>query len=188
MCSALRFCFGVYADLSRRIKEFVRSPILHRSCRFGRSLRPKGLQQPRMSILKGREERIAELRQKQKALPTRVPVSQAQPGEVVKLSIERKHLTNILKMVAYQAESDLLALVRPAYARADDKGRTLIQCALTSEAELRVEITMLHVTLTPLSSPHRTRAIGILCEALNTMKAKFPGTNLRLCYVVRKAS
>ena len=132
------------------------------------------------------EERIAELRQKQKALPTHVPVSQAHPGETVKLSTERKHLTNILKMVAYQAESDLLALVRPAYARADDEGRTLIQSALTSEAELRVENKALHVTLSPLSSPHRTKAIGVLCEALNGMNSVFPGTDLRLHYAIRE--
>jgi hypothetical protein len=30
-----------------------------------------------------------------------------------------KHLTDIIKMVAYQAESDLLALLRPHYSRAD---------------------------------------------------------------------
>jgi hypothetical protein len=45
---------------------------------------------------------------------------------VVKLATERKHLTDIIKMVAYQAESDLLALLRPHYARAEQEGRTLL--------------------------------------------------------------
>ena len=45
---------------------------------------------------------------------------------VVKLATERKHLTDIIKMVAYQAESDLLALLRPHYSRADQEGRTLL--------------------------------------------------------------
>jgi hypothetical protein len=31
----------------------------------------------------------------------------------VKLATERKHLADIIKMVAYQAESHLLALLRP---------------------------------------------------------------------------
>jgi len=31
----------------------------------------------------------------------------------VKLAPERKHLTNLLKMVAYQAESDLVRLLAP---------------------------------------------------------------------------
>jgi hypothetical protein len=80
----------------------------------------------------------------------------------------------------------LLALVRPHYARADDEGRTLIQTALASVGELRVEGHDLHVTLDPLSSPHRTRAIGNLCQALNKIVALFPGSNLRLRYAVRE--
>jgi len=83
------------------------------------------------------EERM--LRKKKKAFPARVPVSQVHPGEVVKLSTERKHLTNILKMVAYHGQDVALGMVRPEYARADDEGRTLIQTVLTSAAELRVE-------------------------------------------------
>ena len=38
---------------------------------------------------------------------------------VVKLATERKHLTDIIKMLAYQAESDLLNLPRSHYLRAE---------------------------------------------------------------------
>jgi prepilin-type processing-associated H-X9-DG protein len=131
------------------------------------------------------EGRIAKLRSRKRALPARVPLSQARPDEVFKLATERKHLTNLIKMVAYQAESDLLALVRPRYARADQEGRTLIQSALSATAELRVEANELHVTVDALSSPHRSRAIEALCEALNGTATPFPGTDLRLRYAVR---
>jgi hypothetical protein len=130
------------------------------------------------------EDRLRTLRQKYKELPARVPVRQAHPGEVVKLSTERKHLMNIIKLVAYQAESDLLASIRPAYARADEEGRTLIQSALASAAVLRIEGQDLRVTLEALSSPHRTQAVATLCELLNKMGSVFPGTNLRLCFAV----
>jgi len=66
---------------------------------------------------------------------------------VVKLAPERKHLTNLIKMVAYQGESDLLRLVAPHYRRAGDEGRTLIQSALASAADLEVTQTELRVTL-----------------------------------------
>jgi hypothetical protein len=131
------------------------------------------------------ETRIADLRSRKRALPARIPVSQARPEEIVKLSTERKHLSNLIKMVAYQAESDLLALVRPGYARADEEGRTLIQNAITATAELRVEAGELRVMLDPLSSPHRSRAIEALCDALNGTAVCFPGTDLRLRYAVR---
>jgi len=51
---------------------------------------------------------------------------------------ERKHLTNVLKMVAYHAESDLVKIVSRHYRRAGQEGRTLIQTALATAAELEV--------------------------------------------------
>ena len=139
------------------------------------------------SITKAMQE--VSLRDKQRAaLPKRIPL-QDLPGEpVVKLAPERKHLTNILKMVAYQAESDLLRAVTPHYSRADDEGRTLIQSALASDADLQVTEKELRVTLAPLSSPHRTRAIAALCEELNQVVTVFPGSRLRLHYAIRALS
>ena len=97
---------------------------------------------------------------------------------VIKLAPERKHLTNVLKMVAYQAESALFRAVSPHYRRAQDEGRTLIQSALASAADLDVTQAELRVTLAPLSSPHRTRAIAKLCDELNHTNTVFPGSSL----------
>jgi hypothetical protein len=107
---------------------------------------------------------------------------------VVKLAPERKHLTNLIKMVAYQAESDLLRLVAPHYRRAGDEGRTLIQSALASVADLEVTPRELRVTLAAQSAPHRTRAIAALSEQLNLTKILFPGSRLRMRYAIREAS
>jgi len=124
--------------------------------------------------------RIATLQQRREAVPQRVPVSELAGDPLVRLSRERKHLTNCIKMVAYQAESDLLALLRPHYARADEEGRTLVTTALQRAADIEVRAGELCVTLAPLSSPHRSRAIAAMCEAVNRMEVNFPGTKLRL--------
>jgi hypothetical protein len=133
-------------------------------------------------------QRVLQLEKRRAAVPRRVPVREAIDKPVVKLAPERKHLTNLIKMVAYQAESDLLRLVAPHYRRADDEGRTLIQAALASAADLNVTRRELRVTLVPQSSPHRTRAIAALCEELNRKKAFFPGSSLRLNYAIRNPS
>ena len=70
--------------------------------------------------------RVAQLFEQRRDVPKRVEVRDFNEQAVVKLATERKHLTDIIKMVAYQAESDLLALLRPHYARADQEGRTLL--------------------------------------------------------------
>lgn len=133
-------------------------------------------------------EQVLLWQKRRDALPRRIPLQQLPGQPVMKLAPERKHLTNLLKMVAYQAESDLLRAVAPHYRRADDEGRTLIQSALASAADLDVTATELQVILAPLSSPHRTRAIAALCAELNQSATLFPGSQLRLHYAVREVS
>ena len=129
--------------------------------------------------------RIVTLEAKRTALQKRVPISEMLKGqEIIKLATERKHLTNILKMVAYQIESDLLNQLRSHYARAEEEGRTLIQAALQSRASIQPVDDELRVTLSPLSSPHRSRAIAALCETLNKTHTRFPGSKLRIHYTV----
>jgi septal ring factor EnvC (AmiA/AmiB activator) len=130
-------------------------------------------------------DRIAKLVAQQKSLPLRLPLTEARPGQdLLKLSTERKHLTNVLKLVAYQIESDLANLIRPHYARAEEEGRTLIQTALQSTAALEPTNQELRVTLSPLSSAHRSHAVAALCESLNKTETRFPGTGLLMRFAV----
>jgi len=133
-------------------------------------------------------QRVAQLEARRTKLPKRVPVQAATDEPIVKLAPERKHLTNLIKMVAYQAEGDLLRILAPHYRRADDEGRTLIQSALASAADIEVTDQELRLTLAPMSSPHRTKAIAALCQELNRFETVFPGSNLRLRYAIRETS
>ncbi len=129
-------------------------------------------------------KRCTTLQIRRATVPHRLPVGQVVSGPVVKLAAERMHLTSLLKMVAYQMESDLFRLVTPHYRRAEDEGRTLIQSALASAADIEVSKTELRVLVAPLSSPHRTRVLATLCSTLNTTATTFPGTKLILRYDV----
>jgi hypothetical protein len=131
-------------------------------------------------------QRVMQLEARRAKLPRRIPVQAVSEEPVVKLAPERKHLTNLIKMVAYQAEGDLLRLVGPHYRRVEDEGRTLIQSALVSAADIEVSDQELRVTLAPMSSPHKTRAIAALCQELNRYKTMFPGATLRLRYNIRQ--
>jgi len=113
-------------------------------------------------------DRIKKLKVRCESLPARVPLGDARKGqEAVKLSTERKHLTNVLKMVAYQIESDLVELIRPEYKRVEDEGRTFIQTALQDTADIEPTVDQLRITLAPLSSLHRSRVLETLCDVLN---------------------
>lgn len=129
-------------------------------------------------------ERVVALEAKRAKVPRRTAVGEVVSGDVVKLAPERKLLTNLLKMVAYQAETELVRLVAAHYKRVEDEGRTLIQSALGSAADLEVTDTELRVRLAPLSSAHRTRAIAALCQELDRCAIRFPGSRLRIRYEV----
>jgi hypothetical protein len=83
-------------------------------------------------------DRVAQLCAQRQDLPTRVEVRDLNERAVVRLATERKHLTDIIKMVAYQAESYLLALLQPHYARADQEGRTLLHELFATAGEIRL--------------------------------------------------
>jgi transposase len=133
-------------------------------------------------------QRIEQLEKRRATIPKRVPVQIITQEPIVKLAPERKHLTNLIKMVAYQAESALFRLVASHYQRVEEEGRTLIQSALASAADLEGTPNELRVTLAAQSSPHRTRAIAGLCEELNQTETTFPGSRLRLRYAIQEAS
>jgi transposase len=129
--------------------------------------------------------RVAQLFEQRRDVAKRVEIRDLNEPAVVKLATEGKHLTDIIKMVAYQAESDLLALLRPHYARVDQEGRTLLHELFTTAGDIRVCDSELQITLAPLSSPHRTHAAHALCEMLDQTATIFPGSRLRMRFAVQ---
>ena len=135
--------------------------------------------------LRKARDRVSQLFEKRLNVPKRVEVRDLNDGTVVKLATERKHLTDIIKMVAYQAESDLIALLRPHYVRIDQEGRTLLHELFATAGDIHVADGELNLTLAPLSSPHRTHAAQALCELLDKTATIFPGSRLRMRFAMR---
>jgi hypothetical protein len=127
---------------------------------------------------------LAALVSRRRSLPDRVEVRDLSDGALVKLATERKHITNLIKMVAFQAESDLLTSLRPHYTRSDNEGRTLLQELFQAAADIRVIQDQLCITIHPLSSPHRTLAVQALCDTLTQTKTTFPGSRLKLRFAI----
>jgi len=135
--------------------------------------------------LRSARARVRRLFDQRRKVPKRVEVRELNERTVVKLATERKHLTDIIKMVAYQAESDLVALLRPHYARVDQEGRTLMHELFATAGDIRVSDSELNITLAPLSSPHRTLAAQALCEILDQTATVFLGSRLRMRFTMR---
>jgi hypothetical protein len=135
--------------------------------------------------LRAARARVTRLIERRRDVLKRVEVRDLSERAVVRLATERKHLTDIIKMIAYQAESDLLALLRPHYARADQEGRTLLHELFATAGDIRVTGSELQIILAPLSSPHRTHAAQALCGKLDQTATVFPGSHLRMRFTMR---
>lgn len=61
--------------------------------------------------------RVDDLLSRRARIPRRIPVQSLTPEPVVKLAPEIQHLTNRVKMVAYQAECELVRTISPHYRR-----------------------------------------------------------------------
>jgi transposase len=170
------------ADLERQFgAAAVDNPERHRPTMRGFKIACGRLGQQ----LRAARSRLSKLINNRRNVPARVEIRDLSSQAVVKLATERKHLTDLIKMLAYQAESDLLNLLQPHYPRAEQEGRTLLHEIFAASGDLRVTEEALQITLAPLSSPHRTRAVQALCELLDKTATVFPGTRLPLRFTLR---
>ena len=131
------------------------------------------------------ETKCRRLQARLKALPKRVPVKAVlEEAEIVQLAPEAKHLSDALKMVAYRAETALVRCLTPHYARTEEEGRALIREMLLTSADLLPETDHhgLRVRLHSLANPRSNEALAKLCETLNALEIRYPGTDLTLVY------
>jgi hypothetical protein len=99
------------------------------------------------------------------------------------LATAKKHFVDTIKLIAYPAETALVALVREKLARAED-ARALVRQVLTSAADLCPDPVQgtLTVRIHQLSSGIHDGALEHLCAELTAPETVSPGTNLRLVY------
>ncbi len=127
---------------------------------------------------------LAELTERSKAVPAKVPLGTIRPGAMV-LDDERKRIHDAARMAAWNAEHTLARALGPHYARAEDEAHSLLSEAFSASADMEIIGEELHVRIEPLSSPRRSRAIAALCTELTATETTYPGTDLRLVYSVK---
>jgi transposase len=131
-------------------------------------------------------EELERMKQRHDSLPATVPVRATLKGEKLKqVQGETRRLIHCFRIAVFRAESALRELLTPHYHRWRQDGRTIIQSMLHSSGNLEVAPGVLRVILAPQSAPHRSRALALLCEELNALETRFPGSDLRLNFSVQ---
>ena len=101
-----------------------------------------------------------------------------------KLKTESRLFMNVLRMIAYRAETSIVNLLDECYSKTEDEGRMVVKDIIKTDADLKpdYESKTLAVSLHSLSTPRANRVVERLCQFLNETETVFPGTDLRLIY------
>lgn len=101
-----------------------------------------------------------------------------------RLKKESKMFMNIIKMIAYRAETALFNLIRPFYKNNEKDGRQIIQTILSSNANLQPDYqnNTLNVTIHSQATPRANQALKQLGEELTKTETIYPMTNLKIVF------
>jgi len=103
-----------------------------------------------------------------------------------KLKTESKLLMNVIKMIAYRAESAVASIIAPYLSRADDEKRMLVKQIIAMNADMEPDYlnNTLTITLHSLSANRYNVAAQHLADLLNETQTIFPSTNLRMIFKI----
>jgi hypothetical protein len=136
-----------------------------------------------ISQLQTLEVQIDELKSHLRSLPARVPLSSLGPLPQVP-RLERKLITDVVKIAAYNAQSWLADRLARHYTNTNDVHDLLRSFAQLSGTLIHQSDGELRVRLEPPDLPLHRRALAGLCADLNLGQPVFPGMDRRLHYEV----
>ncbi len=132
------------------------------------------------------QEKLEHLRAERKKTPRKVPLdSLPQEQRFTQLPPLNKSLTDTVKMIAYRAETALVALLRP-HLRKEDEARALIRELLVSSADIVPDshAGTLTIRIHRMAFPMHDKAIQALLDDLNELQFQHPETNARMFYAL----
>lgn len=130
------------------------------------------------------EREVGGLKARRQQTPKRIPAAQLPDSERFELlAPTRKQFIDLVKMIAYRAETAMAVVLRDHLARGDD-ARALLRQIFTAAADLIPDeaAKTLTVRLHHLSSHAGDQAVRSLAEHLNSTETVYPGTDLQLVY------
>lgn len=129
---------------------------------------------------------LARLRAERKEIPRKVTINslpEAQrPTQLLPLN---KTLTDTVKMIAYRAETAMVAILR-RYLNKDDEARALVRELFVSSGDIEPDeiARTLTVRIHRMASPVHDRAIAGLLEELNQQEFCHPETGAKMIYAL----
>lgn len=127
------------------------------------------------------------LMEQRKSIKPKITIS-SMPYQIKynKLKSESKLLMNVLKMIAYRAESAVVSLIAPYLSKAEDEKRMIVKQIIAANADIEPDYinNTLTITLHSLSANRFNVAAHNLASLLNDTQTIFPSTNLQMIFKI----
>jgi hypothetical protein len=134
--------------------------------------------------LQQQEKKLAQLKAERKAMDQHLTLKELPDAErFSQLRTTKKHFVDTIKLIAYRAETALVALAREKLARSDD-ARSLMRQIFESAVDLCPDPGQetLTVRMHRLSSAIHDEVLEHVCAELTATETIYPGTDLRLVF------
>jgi len=115
----------------------------------------------------------------------KVRLGEVSDGDPVKLTYERKLLTDTIKMCAYDVETQLTEMLDGVFRRNELEGRAVVREIFQTPGDLTLSRGQIHIHLDQLSAPRYTEALMSLCDRINALDMTLPETNFRFRFHVK---
>lgn len=143
-----------------------------------------------LAQVQAQERKLAQLKSERKVQPRHLALKDLpEPERFRQLCTTQKHFVDTIKLIAYRAETALVAVVREKLSRADD-ARSLVRQVFEGTVDLcpDLEDKTLTVRLHRLSTEAHDEVLEHLCAELTATETVYPGTELRLIFQPVRAS
>lgn len=114
-----------------------------------------------------------------------IPMSEIpEKDRYTKLTEEKRSFVELLKMMAFRAETVMVNLLSEHYTRSMDEGRMLAKEIINNEANIIPDYTnnTLTIKLHSLSTPRANNAVKSICKSLNETETIYPETKLKMIF------
>lgn len=137
-----------------------------------------------LAQMQQQEKKLEQLKNERKENPRHLALKDLpEPERFSQLRTTKKHFVDTIKLIAYRAETALVAIVREKLSRPDD-ARALVRQVFESAVDLCPNLPdkTLTVRLHRLSNAAHDEVLEHLCAELTATETLYPGTELRLIF------
>jgi len=107
-------------------------------------------------------------------------------GNYDKLDSESRIIGNAVKSAAYDAEGILATMVKNIWNGVNGNERGIVEGFMKTTGSIKVDGSLLKVTLQPQATPERTKLLKHVCDELTVMTTKYPGSDLRMVFEIAR--